>query len=569
MKNLEGLSPVTQESTADFLEKWQTEAARFPTWVGELYLERHEGTLTTEARNKWYNRKLELALRELEWTSVLAKLTAGAPYPADFLTETWREVLLYQFHDILPGSSIKRVYDESVARYQTMYHDVTARIEDTHRWLAAQVDTAGMSRPVAVFNALSWEREEWLPLEGQWQRVTVPPLGYAVVDAAIPDEVQNLTGTPESLENDLVCVTFAADGSIVSFFDKRANREIIPTGRSANRLAVYVDLGDAWDFPMDYADQTPRTMELISADAHVDGPTAVLVQVYRLGHSVLTQKIVLTAGSPRLDFICHLRWREPRTMLRVSFPVAVHADEATYEVQFGHIRRPTHRNTTWDLARDEVAAHKWVDLAQGDYGVALLNDSKYGHKIKLDNTGCCVIDLNLLRSVPYPGSTLLRPEDVAPGEPHHAFTDQCDHHFTYALYPHAGDAVSGGVIRAGYALNAPLRALPLEPRAGDAADRNRATRSAFAQIDAPNVVIEAVKQAEDSNAVIVRLYEAEHRAAKATVRFGFPVTAAQEVNLVERPLRSLPVYDNSVTLDFRPFEIKTIAVSFQQPALNG
>ncbi len=563
LKDLEGLSPVVQESVADFLDKWMTDAERFSTWVGELYLERHEGTLTTEARNKWYNRKMELALRELEWAAALARVETGAPYPADFLTDTWREVLLYQFHDILPGSSIKRVYDESLARYEIMFRETQARIAECYRRIATQVNTAAMAKPVAVFNPLSWEREEWVQADGQWLRVAVPPMGYTVLDAAvIPSEASNVAATAEILENDLLRVTFAADGSIVSLFDKRANREVIPHGQAANRLAVYADFGDAWDFPMDYADQTPHHMALVSATARVDGPRAVLTQVYRLGHSEMTQEIALTAGSPRLDFACRLRWREPRAMLRASFPVAVHADEATYEIQFGHLRRPAHRNTTWDLAKDEVAAHKWADLSQGDYGVALLNDAKYGHKIK-DG----VIDLNLLRSAPYPGSELLHPTEVAPGEPHHGFTDQCDHVFTYALYPHAGDAVAGGVIRAGYALNVPLRVVPLESHAGESA-----AQSAFVQIDAPNVVVEAVKQAEDSVAgaydLIVRLYESEHRSARAKLWFGFPVAAVQEVNLLERPIQPLTVDDDTVTLEFRPFEIKTIAVSFQQSAIS-
>ena len=566
LKDLEGLSPVAQESATDFLDKWMTEAGRFPTWAGELYLERHEGTLTTEARNKWYNRKMELALRELEWAAVLAGLTTGAPYPAGFLTDTWREVLLYQFHDILPGSSIKRVYDESLARYEIMFRETQTRIVEHYRQAAAQVNTAGMAKPVAVFNPLSWEREEWVQADGQWLRVAVPPMGYTVIDAAAQKTLV-LDHNPASpllardhnpafLENDLLRVTFAVDGSIVSLFDKRANREVIPAGQAANQLAVYADFGDAWDFPMDYADQTPHTMALVSATSRCDGPRVVLTQVYRLGHSEMTQEIVLTAGSPRLDFVCHLRWREPRAMLRTSFPVAVHATEATYEIQFGHLRRPTHRNTTWDLAKDEVAAHKWADLSQGDYGVALLNDAKYGHKIKGN-----VIDLNLLRSTPYPGSELLHPTAVAPGEPHDGFTDQCDHVFIYALYPHAGDAVAGGVIRAGYALNVPLRVVPLEPGAGGAADRAGVSQSTFVQIDAPNVIVEAVKQAEDSADIIVRLYESEHRTAKATLWFGFPVAAVQEVNLLERPIQPLTVDDDTVTIEFRPFEIKTLAVT--------
>jgi len=553
LQNLAGLSPVQQESVAAFLEDWKKDADRFPTWVGELYLERHEGTLTTEARNKWYNRKLELALRELEWLAAWAA-RVGAPYPADFLTQTWQEALLYQFHDILPGSSIKRVYDESVARYAEMYAAVQSHSAEAQSALAAVVDTVGMEQPVLVANALSWARAEWVQAEGRWLHVTVPPLGYTVVDAVTLSETvtlseaKGLTATATALENDRLRVTFAPDGSIVSLYDKTAAREVIPAGEAANRLSVYSDLGDAWDFPMDYAAQTPQTMALVSATPRLEGPRAILTQVYRLGHSELTQDIVLTAGSARLDFVSHLRWREPRAMLRASFPVAIHADEATYEIQYGHLRRPTHRNTTWDLARDEVVAHKWADLSQGDYGVALLNDSKYGHKIKGHT-----LDLNLLRSAPYPGSELAYPKDVKPGEPNHGFTDQCDHVFTYALYPHLGGPVEGGVIQAGYELNVPLRVASLSVQRG-ATPRE----ASFLTVDVPNVVVEAVKQAEDGDGVIVRLYEAAHRATQAVVQCGFPVSAAEEVNLVERTLGPLPVAEGRSALAFRPFEIKTI-----------
>ncbi|HUX77562.1 MAG TPA: glycoside hydrolase family 38 C-terminal domain-containing protein [Anaerolineae bacterium] len=555
IKNLAGLSPVTQEPVAAFFERWQQDAARFPTWVGELYLERHQGTLTTGARNKRYNRKMELALRELEWTSVLASVLAGAAYPSDRLEAIWREVLLYQFHDILPGSSIKRVVDESVARYRAMHREVTALIAENDAHVAGCIHTAGMTSPVLVQNSLSWERAEWVQAHGRWLHVTVPAMGYKVVDADT-DHLQvpgtSVSATETRLENDLLRVQFAEDGSIVSIYDKRAGRQVIPDGQAANRLAVYRDPGDAWDFCLDYAEQALRTLELVSAAARVDGPRAVLRQVYRLAHSELTQEIALTAGSPRLDFISHLRWREPQTMLRTSFPVAVHAEDATFEIQFGHIRRPTHRNTTWDLAKDEVAAHKWVDLSQRDYGVALLNDSKYGHKVKGN-----VIDLNLLRSVPYPGPRLVQDADVAPGEPHHAYTDQCDHVFTYALYPHPGDHVEGRVVQAGYALNVPLRVVPVASQRGE-----RPVEASFLQVDAPNVIVEAVKKAEEAprgeNAIIVRLYECEHRSTRATLHFGFPVDSATESNLMEEPLGPLTLRNNRVTLDFRPFEVKTV-----------
>jgi alpha-mannosidase len=365
------------------------------------------------------------------------------------------------------------------------------------------------------------------------------------------DAMPGLAATESTLENDVLRVKFDSDGSIASVYDKRARREVIAEGERANRLAVYADLGDAWDFPMDYAAQTPRFMQLVAATARLDGPRAMVEQVYRIGHSELTQEIVLTAGSSRLDFVSKLRWREPRTMLRTSFPVAIHADEATFDIQFGHIRRPTHRNTTWDLARDEVAAHKWADLSQGDYGCALLNDSKYGHKVKGN-----VLDLNLLRSVPYPGPRLVQDADVTAGEPHHAYTDQADHIFTYALLPHQGDHIAGGVIRAGYELNVPLRVLAEGVGGGDGP-----ISASFVEVDAPNVIIEAVKKAEDGDDIIVRLYESEHKAARACLRFGFPIRAAAEVNLMEEAPAPLSVRANGVTLDFRPFEIKTVRVT--------
>jgi alpha-mannosidase len=569
--NLSGLSPVQQEPAADFFARWAQDAGRFPTWVGELYLERHQGTLTTEAGNKWYNRRMELALRELEWTAALASLLAGAPYPADRLDAIWREVLLYQFHDILPGSSIVRVYDESLVRYQAMLAEVSERIAENDRRLAGRIDTAGMAEPVVVYNALSWERTEWVQANGRWVRVTVPPMGYVVIDAATTSgDVPQVTATESLLENDLLRVRFHPDGSIASIYDQEAQREVCANvhgaeGQAANRLAVYADWGDAWDFPMDYAEARagaeprggteprPYYMELVAATPRMDGPCAILEQVYRLGHSELVQEIVLTAGGRRLEFRTRARWREVRSMLRTSFPVAVHAESATFEIQFGHIRRPTHRNTTWDLARDEVAAHKWADLSQRDYGVALLNDSKYGHKVKGN-----VLDLDLLRSVPYPGPRLVRDEDVKPGEPHHGYTDQCDHRFTYALYPHPGDHVAGRVVQAGYELNVPLRVMPAQAHAGA-----MPLQASFLKVDAPNVIVEAVKKAEEGDDLIVRLYESAHMGTRVRLRFGFPVRVVTESSLIEEDICPLELEEDEVAFEFKPFEIKTLRVGLR------
>jgi alpha-mannosidase len=248
----------------------------------------------------------------------------------------------------------------------------------------------------------------------------------------------------------------------------------------------------------------------------------------------------------------------------------VHADLATFEIQFGSLQRPTHRNTTWDLAKDEVAAHKFADLSQADYGAALLNDSKYGYKVK-DG----VIDLNLLRSVPYPRPTpgALPPP---PGEPDFNFTDQAEHSLRYAFYPHAGDVKQGKVVQAGYEFNHPLQIVAIRkpaspsaslPPAGSilaagstpAAGSTHAAAS-FLQVDAPNVIVETVKAAEDGQGWIVRLYECAHASARATLHFGIPVHSASETDLLERELQKLPVEGNSIQLEFKPFEIKTVRV---------
>ncbi|MFH1570822.1 MAG: glycoside hydrolase family 38 C-terminal domain-containing protein [Gemmatimonadota bacterium] len=598
LRHLEGLSPVQQEWAARFLERWAEAAERLPTWVGELYLERHQGTLTTQARNKRYNRKLELALRDWEWSAAAAGLLTGYPYPRERLDAVWREVLLYQFHDILPGSSIKRVYDECVPRYQALLAEAEEGIGRAVGRIAAAVRAPGLVAPALVWNSLSWERTDWVRAGHRWLRVRVPALGYVTVDAGgstaehtagdgrageaapggpgapqpgapgglllvlEPGEVAaGLRASERLLENELLRVTFAADGAVASVYDKRVDREALPRGAAGNRLAVYEDLGDAWDFAMDYAEQEPRSPELVSATPSLDGPRAVLTQVYRIGHSEITQEIALAADSARIDFNTRLRWREVRSMLRTSFPVKVHADEATFEIQFGHIRRPTHRNTSWDLARDEVAAQRWADLSQRDYGVAPLNDGKYGHKVKGQ-----VLDLNLLRSVPHPGPRLVRDEEVAPGAPHGAYTDQCDHAFTYALYPHPGDWAEGEVVRAGYELNVPLWVVPLPGGPGTVAERQ-----ALLQVDAPNVVVEAVKRAEPEvpgwevgagpGDLIVRLYESEHRGTRVALRFGFPVAAATVADLMEAPVgEPLKVVDGVLHLALRPLEIVTLRV---------
>jgi alpha-mannosidase len=538
MKSLAGLCPVTQEPALDFFRKLEKDMARYATWHGELYLEKHRGTYTTQAQSKRFNRKMEIALRELEFACSLAHVYARADYPQEVINEIWQEVLLYQFHDILPGSSIRRVYEESIQRYEHLLKQVRELTAEAYSKVFGRHGLPGTNEVdtlVWVANSLSWSRTEWLRTDGKWHKVTVPALGYMMMnsDAVAAEPVDGLTASTNCMENDKLRVTFNANGDIVSVYDKEHDREAL--SGVGNQLAVYEDTGNAWDIPIHYAATPPQYFVLNHAEAYVDGPQAVVEHTYHYGQSCLKQKVVLTEGSRRLDFITSVDWRENAKMLRTAFPINVFSREATCEIQFGNIKRPTHANTSWDAAKFEICAHKWIDLSQGDYGVALLNDCKYGHKAHEN-----VLDLNLLRSTSYPD--------------HQA--DRTVHEFTYALYPHAGDYRSGGVIQAGYELN-----MPLQPVADAVAGTGLPHTGSFISVDAPNVIVEAIKKAEDSEAIIVRLYECHGMGVRATVGFGFPVRSVQLVNLMEESIEDDAWDPNSMQLSFRPFEIHTLKVN--------
>jgi len=609
-KNLEGLIPVSQGPAQAFFDRIDTEDSLYKTWKGELYLEFHQGTYTSQGRNKRYNRKMELALRELEFAAAWNVLKTGSKkitediYPSDFLDKTWKETLLYQFHDILPGSSIARVYSESLERYEKMLQETEVAVKGIYTALGnfkekQEAGRAG-SKAVAgncvrVFNSLSWEREEWLSYNDTWIKAKVPAMGYRVLvaedlkggtitdtdtdtdtatatdtatDTAIDTAIDTATvtgqiladGTPASLpyndnilhntkisekqntlENESYVIVFSPDGFIQSIYDKEEKREVIAAGETANKLVLYEDQGDAWDFPIYYDEIPGEALILTESKVYREGPKLIRLNRFRTasGESQLEQKVILTGESRRIDFVTQAAWKECAKMLRTSFPVNVRAQEATCEIQFGNIKRPTHRNTSWDMAKYEVSAHKWVDMSQGDYGVALLNDCKYGHKLK-DN----VIDLNLLRSTAYP--------DTA--------ADQGRHEFTYSLYPHKGDYIEGRVVRAGYELNVPLQVLPADdcPMTGEA--------ESLVSVEAENIIVEAVKKCEESGDLILRLYECHGKGVRTKINLAFEPEEIQLVDLMEKEtsqagLMKDTVTGNSCILEFKPFEINTLKIS--------
>ena len=574
MADCEELPRVVQESPVKFFDKLLAGSDDWPVWVGELYLELHRGTYTTQAKIKRDNRLAEIGLRQAEFLcSVLPDRLAE--YPQCQLDHAWKLVLLNQFHDVLPGSSIAWVYEDSQKQFQQVRSIVERVVSGAAAVLTRRIDTRGHGRPVVLTNSLSWPVCDLaeIPLKPQQRSVTVtdssgaelpvqmvgaggdrralvqaevPSMGYSTLFVQTGGRRRgdsSLTVTPRKLANELLRVQFGANGVIRSIVDKLARREVVRPGGLANRLELYEDRPanwSAWDVWVYYQEKQPKPAELLSSRVIERGPVrAAIEQRWAVGSSRITQQVRLTAGSARIDFVTFVDWKEDERMLRAAFDLNVHADKATCQIQFGHVERPTHRNTSWDVARFEVPAQKWVDVGETGYGVALLNDCKYGHGF-----AGSTVSLNLLRSTNNPDPQ----------------ADRGQHQFTYALLPHSGHLTEAGVIQQADQLNVPLMVWQAAKSAGPLPPAG-----SFFQLDADHVVVEAIKRGEDGQAVVIRMYEAHRRRGTVTLRSLWPVRKAQLVDLLERPIERLDVHENCVELSFQPFEIKTVKLYLAVP----
>ncbi|MFL5994588.1 MAG: alpha-mannosidase, partial [Streptomyces sp.] len=530
LADLEGSPKVVVEHPDEFFAKAREEYPDAPVWVGELYLELHRATYTSQARTKQGNRRSEHKLREAElWATTAALHAPGYSYPYEKLDRLWKTVLLHQFHDILPGSSIAWVHREAEAEY--------ARVAAELEALTAEAVAALGAGGTRVFNTSPFDRSEVVRTGDQTLAyVEVPANGSAPLAGAEPAQPVRVAGGV--LDNGLVRVTVAEDGTLSSVLDLRAGREVL--GDKGNLLRLHTDLPnywDAWDIDKHYNNRytdllEPTSVEVVSAD-----PLLGAIRVTRsFGKgSTITQTITLRAGSPRIDFETEIDWHEAEKILKAAFPVDVRAAHSSAEIQFGHIQRPTHTNTSWEAARFEVSGHRWVHVGEPGYGVAVLNDSTYGHDVsrtvREDGGTTTTVRLSLVRAPRIPD-----PE-----------ADQGRHRFTYSLLP--GASIEDTVAE-GYSLNLPLRV-------ADAAGAPEPVVS----VDGEGVTVEAVKLADDgSGDVVVRLYESGGGRAQGVLRTGFPLTGAQVTDLLERPLEgeTAEVTDGGVAVSLRPFQVLTL-----------
>lgn len=519
-RDLAGMPAVEMESAERFFTRIEERRAAQAAWSGELYLEFHQGTFTSQARMKRANRRLEWALRRAELAASRAWL-AGAAWPGERLDRLWKDVLLHQFHDILPGSSIGRVYADAEARSAAMLDEVAALVRESDAALPAGAQ---------VVNDLSWTRRGWVQSPAGWHRVEVPPCAAVALPA--PSLAGGITATTSQLDNGLLRARFDAGGRLVSLLDLASSREALSA--PGDDLICFDDPGDAWDFPIDYLQRRSWRPEQAAIRAGVDGPEAWIERTLRTGASTIVQRIVLADGARRLEFRCRVDWQERGVMLRVRFPVAVHAEHARCEIAIGSIARPTHANTSWDAARYEVPAHSWVDLSERSHGVALLNDGKYGHRLEGD-----VLDLALLRSPSYPDPQADRGEQV----------------FTYAILPHAGDHAVGRVTEEAHDLNEPLRL---------AAGGGGRAALPLLVVEGEGVHITAVKRAEDADLLVVRLMETHGATTAVRLRSAAPVLAAHAGNLLEEPGAALAVADGAVQVAMGPWSLRTVLLRVQR-----
>ena len=561
-----GLPNVRTDTAGSFFRKIHENVEKakdkVPVWDGELYLEFHRGTYTTQGYNKKMNRRMELLLSQAEWLSAWNR-TAGGSGKEERLRKCWEQVLLYQFHDIIPGSSIREVYEDSRIMYTALEKEVNA--------LQAQA-AEGLTRPeensyvLTVFDGFPREDYVWIKQEktGSFydgeQRLEAQRTenGYLVRTKLAPLSLKQLTFAPgeetaphskDTFQVDLKsrrvetpCATVCWDekGRLSSIYDKKCGREVLKEGCFGNVLELYEDkpLGDdAWNIDSFY---TEKRKELsMDREARVTELGALRMKlefVYHFHRSSIRQEMVLYRDCARIDFCTRVDWREEHKLLKTAFYTDVRAVKAAYDIQFGYIERPTHRNTSWDQAKFEVCGHKWADLSESGYGVSLLNDSKYGYNIEGS-----AVKLSLLRSPKAPDPQ----------------ADMGEHTFTYALYPHAGSITACGTVEEAEKLNLPVTVF---------ADAKPAQEKKLVRLAGKSVKIDAVKEAEAADGIIVRLHE--YRGARTSVQLSsdYRIDDANIVNLLEEtmePCTFVGEDGQKITLSFRPFEIKTVKLGLK------
>lgn len=575
MKNIPGIPKVQLDTTENYFKRiYHTiDHNKLGVWDGELYFELHRGTYTSQGYTKRANRKSEILMHNVEFLNILADVLSGQDlYPKEEINAIWEKILLNQFHDVLPGSSIRQVYEDAKA----IYEDVQVkgdRLSEKAMQRICEAAAAGQDSLI-IFNTIGFIRNDVISIpfseklintsftDEEGNRVKTQPAGDRILlfvenipaygfkkifiteengrmesTPAVKEQSQELTISNKHLENRFFSIDLNDNGEIISFIDKRNDRQLC-CGKPMNVLCAFEDKPlrfDAWDIDVFYKEKPYGPMTLIKSEVLESGSVRGCLRLtWKFNESIIEQDMMIYRDKDRVDFKTYVDWKEKQVLLKAFFPVDIHAANATYDIQYGNIQRPTHSNTEWDFAKFEVCAHKWVDLSEGDYGVSLLNDCKYGHDIH-DN----VIGITLIKSA-------IRPDETA---------DRGDHYFTYSLYPHEGGWQASEVQKSAMELNSELLGMY------SAADGFAGASYGLVETDCDHIMIDTVKRAEDDNALIIRLYEFKNsKTRNVKLNLNCRVSRVVETNLIERELQEVDVQNGEISFDITGYEIKTFKV---------
>lgn len=538
---LPGMPAAKMTKLGDFLERFKTKferncelTGRTPKWVGELYLELHRGTYTSIAKNKKNNRECEFLCQTTETLCVMEQLLARGNYPTEIFDRNWKILLLNQFHDVLPGSSIREVNEECDRMYDVVRKDMGKLKEQRLTKIASSVSQQG----ILVYNPNSFVVSDYVNWKDDKIYVeSIPALGWRVISEEemlqAEEQMQNIQISDHQIESDHYRVVFDEYMNIVSLYDKDNDREVVKKGKTLNCLEVFEDYPrcyDNWEITNYYRQKRYLVDEMVSCRQICGKGYGGFKITRKYQKSTIIQKIVLYGNSRRIDFETFIDWHEHHVILKAAFPTNIHTAKASYEIQFGHIERATHENTSWDAAKFEVCAQKWADVSEEGYGISVLNNCKYGHSAEGGE-----LKLTLLKCGTDPD-----PE-----------ADQGEHYFTYSLYPHADDFKHAGTIQQAYMLNRPL-----EVAYADGKGRLASVYS-FVSCDSPNIIIETVKQAENTDDIVIRLYDAWGMKSHPILNLGFSAEKILLCDMLENSLEELGC-GSRVKLSVNNFEIVTL-----------
>jgi len=514
----------------DLAEK---EYKHIPKWVGELYLELHRGTYTSMAKNKKNNRKSELLYQKAETLCAIDMVHFNSKYPQMQINKAWRTILLNQFHDIIPGSSIFEVYEECDRQYENILRDGNILLQNKFDHIASNVCS---DKGIFVYNPNSFICSGLIDYGGKKVFVgNVPSFGYKVFQPELKES--KIKVSEKMMENSYYRILFDDKGNIVSLYDKVYSREIVKKDKKLNEMQVFEDFPrdyDAWEISIYYKQKMWIIDSVVDINIVNEGARAGLKITKAFLDSLVTQTIYIYENIRNIDFETTIEWKQEHMLLKAAFPMDIHANEAAYDIQFGNIKRPTHSNTSWDEAKFEVCAHKWADISEDGYGVSLLNDCKYGHSAEGS-----VLKLTLIKSATYPNPK----------------ADKEKHEFVYSLYPHYGGFKEGNTVQAAYMLNQPLIAREIQAQNGCLP-----SEYSFINCDNNNIIIETVKKAEDNNDIIIRLYEAHDRRTYANLKFGFDFNKVFLCDMLENNITELEHSGCSLKLLIKNYEIITLKI---------